>query len=142
MSAGAGGAHHGAPGNREVWLDPDTYYVCQRCTNCCRWPGDVRLEAGEAARIAGFLGLSEAEFIERHTRLRSDRRGLSLIEKPNHECVMLKKGACRIHEVKPVQCAGFPNQWNFSGWQKECEAMPIPMTEARALGLADPPDEG
>lgn len=126
---------HGSPVNREVLLDPDTFYVCQRCTACCRWPGDVRLEEEEIPRIAGFLGLDEEEFIGRYTRLRSNRRGLSLVERENHECIMLEDGGCRIHEVKPSQCAGFPNRWNFPGWRDSCEAVPIPIGEARARGL-------
>lgn len=135
------GASHGDPSNDTVWIDPDTYYVCQRCTACCRWPGDVRLEEDEIPRIAAYLDLTEDDFIERYTRLRTNRRGLSLIEKPNHECIMLRKGACRIHEVKPRQCAGFPNRWNFPGWEKECEAKPIPMADARELGLVEPEDQ-
>lgn len=128
-------SEHGSPGNRDTQLDPDTYYVCQRCTACCRWPGDVRLDEAEVARIAGFLGMSEARFIERFTRLRSDRQGLSLIERADHSCIMLRDGGCRIHEVKPGQCAGFPNRWNFPGWRRLCEAQPIPLAQARALGL-------
>ncbi|HSP41854.1 MAG TPA: YkgJ family cysteine cluster protein [Luteolibacter sp.] len=115
----------GSPGNREVDLDPAVFYVCQRCTNCCKWPGDVRIEDHEIARIAGFLGIGEDDFIARFTRLRSNRQGLSLIEKENHECVMLDGSSCRIHPVKPAQCAGFPNKWNFPGWRQVCEALPV-----------------
>ncbi|MBB5352020.1 hypothetical protein HNR46_002261 [Haloferula luteola] len=128
------GGSFGSPGNADVWLDPDVYYVCQRCTACCRWPGDVRLEEEEIPRIANYLKLSEEEFLDQYTRLRAHRNGLSLIEKPNHECIMLEDGGCRIHAVKPEQCAGFPNKWNFAGWQELCEAKPIPMSEARARG--------
>ncbi len=128
---------HGSPVNREVLLDPATWYQCQRCTNCCRWPGDVRLAEGETERIAGFLGMSEEAFIERYTRLRSDRKGLSLVERKDHSCIMLKDGGCRIHEVKPVQCAGFPNLWNFPGWQDECEAVPVPIEQAREMGMVE-----
>lgn len=127
---------HGSPSNRDVFLDPETYYVCQRCTACCRWPGDVRLEDEEIPRIASFLGMSEQRFIERYTRLRTNRQGLSLIERPDHSCIMLRDGGCRIHEVKPEQCAGFPNKWNFPGWREQCEARPIPMAEAVRVGLA------
>ena len=74
--------------------------------------------------IAGFLGMEEAEFIDRFTRLRTNRLGLSLIEKENHECVMLDGNDCRIHPVKPGQCAGFPNKWNFPGWRQVCRAVP------------------
>ncbi len=116
---------HGSPRNRETVLEPGVRYICQRCTNCCRWPGDVRLEDDEIPRIARFLGISESAFIERFTRLRTNRQGLSLIEKANHECIMLEGNACRIHSVKPAQCAGFPNTWNFPGWQNVCEAMPV-----------------
>lgn len=125
---------HGSPGNQHAWLDPDTYYVCQRCTACCRWPGDVRVEEEELPRMAEFLGVSVPDFIETFTRLRTNRTGLSLIEKANHECIMLEDGGCRIHEVKPGQCAGFPNKWNFPGWRTVCEAKPIPMAEARSKG--------
>lgn len=125
----------GSPSNQDVLLDPDVFYVCQRCTACCKWPGDVRLEDEEIPRIAEFLGLTESEFIEKFTRLRMNRQGLSIIEKPNHECSMLENGGCRIHPVKPAQCAGFPNTWNFPGWRQVCEAKPMPIAEARAKGI-------
>ena len=128
---------HGSPANRQVVLDPSVHYVCQRCTACCKWPGDVRLEEDELEPIAQHLGMALQEFIATYTRLRTNRQGLSLIEKENHECIMLEDGGCRIHEVKPSQCAGFPNRWNFAGWQKVCEAKPIPMAEAIAKGLID-----
>jgi uncharacterized protein len=116
---------HGSPSNKETRLEPGVHYVCQRCTNCCRWPGDVRLEGDEIPRIASFLNMDEQDFLERFTRLRTNRQGLSLIEKPNHECIMLDGNSCRIHPVKPEQCAGFPNTWNFPGWQQQCEANPV-----------------
>jgi len=116
---------HGSPANPGVPLEPSVWFECQRCTACCRWPGDVRLEDDEIPTIAGFLGLSESDFIDRFTRLRTNRQGLSLIEKPNHECIMLNGNDCRIHAVKPRQCKGFPNLWNFPGWRDVCKAIPI-----------------
>ena len=100
-------------------------FDCQRCLACCKWPGDVRLEEAEVSRIATFLGMPEDEFIQQFTRLRSNRSGLSLGEKKNHECIMLDGADCRIHEVKPAQCRGFPNEWNFPGWRKICQAVPV-----------------
>lgn len=76
-------------------------------------------------------------FIDDYTRLRMNRNGLSLIEKENHECIMLDGNACRINPVKPRQCRGFPNQWNFPGWQKVCQAKAIPMEKAREMGLVE-----
>lgn len=115
---------HGSPSNRQVVLDSSVHYVCQRCTACCKWPGDVRLEEDELQPIAEHLGIGLQEFIARYTRLRTNRQGLSLTEKDNHECSMLDGKSCRIHEVKPSQCAGFPNKWNFPGWREVCEAVP------------------
>jgi Fe-S-cluster containining protein len=107
------------------------YYQCQRCTNCCRWPGLVLIQESEIAGMADFLGVTEHDFIQRYTRLRPQRDGLALIDKGpaadgpyNHECIFLDGRDCRIQPVKPRQCAGFPNTWNFPGWREECEAVP------------------
>ncbi len=96
----------------------------------------MKVTAEEVVSIAAFLELELDDFIARFTRLRSDRNGLSIIERPNHECSMLENGGCKIHAVKPDQCRGFPNRWNFPGWQDVCEAKAIPIAEARARGLA------
>ena len=106
--------------------DEDVYYQCQRCGNCCRWPGDVCFDEDEIAPVARFVGLSEEGFIQQYMRLRTDRKGLSLIEKPNNECIFLEGNVCLIQPVKPRQCKGFPNEWNFPGWRNECEAIPVP----------------
>ena len=100
------------------------FHECQRCTACCRWPGEVRLDDGEIARMAAFMRLSEVEFIQRFTRLTKDRRGLSLQEKSNGECVFLDGHDCSVQSVKPQQCRDFPNLWNFPGFEKTCRAIP------------------
>jgi Fe-S-cluster containining protein len=102
------------------------HYQCQRCTACCRWPGLVKLGDAEITALAQFLGLSEHEFIQRYTRLRPQRDGLALIDKgDSHECIFLEGRDCAVQPVKPVQCAGFPNTWNFPGWRESCEAVPV-----------------
>lgn len=102
------------------------YYQCVRCGNCCRWPGDVNITEAEVPVIAHFLGLEENEFIEKYTRLNSKRSGLSIIDKPNGECVFLEGlNTCQIQSVKPEQCSGFPNVWNFPGWRDKCEAVEV-----------------
>lgn len=100
------------------------FFECQRCTACCRWPGQVKLTPAEINRIAAHLGLSEADFIARHTRLRDDRSGLSLLEKSNGECEFLAGNDCAIQPVKPQQCRDFPNLWNFPGFEHTCHAIP------------------
>ncbi len=114
---------------RGIALDrpmPGVSYLCQRCGNCCRWPGFVRLGLGEAERIADHLGLPIDEFVERFTHLHPDRSALMLHSRPNGECVFLDgRNVCQIQAVKPRQCAGFPNAWKFPGWRELCEAIEI-----------------
>ena len=99
-------------------------WLCQRCGNCCRWPGIVRVTESEIETIAAYLKIDTDEFIQKFTELTPDRRGLTLISKEDQSCIFLEgTNVCQIQEVKPIQCAGFPNTWNFPGWQKSCEAI-------------------
>lgn len=84
----------------------------------------MKLSDNEIARLAAFLDLSEFDFIQRYTRLRSDRRGLALQDKENGECIFLQGRDCVVQPVKPQQCRDFPNAWNFPGFQKICRAVP------------------
>ncbi len=109
--------------------EENIHYQCQRCGNCCRWPGEVPVGDKEIAAIAEFLNMPLYDFIAEHTDLRLNRTGLTLKEKPNGECIFLEgQNHCLINEVKPYQCSGFPNRWNFPGWQKVCEAIPVKLT--------------
>ncbi len=116
------------------------YYRCQRCTNCCQWPGEVILTDDDILRIARHLELSPFDFVQRYTALRRNRQGLTLIEQPGGACVFLKGRDCAIQPVKPRQCAGFPNDWNFPGWREQCEAVPIYPSDSNAHSVA-PYDE-
>jgi Fe-S-cluster containining protein len=82
----------------------------------------VRLTDADISAIAAFLQVSEWEFVQRYTRLRPMRDGLSLIEKESGECIFLDGIDCQIQPAKPKQCVGFPNAWNFPGWREVCEA--------------------
>ena len=104
---------------------PSINYACQRCTRCCRWPGEVKVTADEIDAIAQFLNVAPASFIDAHTRLRDNRQGLTLLEKPNGECAFLEGNDCRLQPVKPQQCRDFPNKWRFPGWRQVCEAIPV-----------------
>jgi hypothetical protein len=95
----------------------------------------VRVSAAEITRIAAFLGLSEETFIQRHTRLQHDRRGLALMEQPDGACVFLEEGLCTIQPVKPQQCRDFPNLWQYPGAEKFCRAVAREVTEAEYLRL-------
>lgn len=111
-------------------MEEGVFYQCQRCGNCCRWHGEVPVSDREIAKIADHLNLPLYDFVAEYTDLRQNRAGLTLIDKPNGECIFLDGIDCRIQAVKPEQCAGFPNQWNFPGWREKCEAVPVPHPDA------------
>ncbi len=79
--------------------------------------------------MSAFLKLSEESFVNRFTRLRTNRDGLALNEQADGACIFLEGRDCAIQPVKPMQCSGFPNTWNFPGWRDVCEAIPVPITE-------------
>ncbi|MBK9140139.1 MAG: YkgJ family cysteine cluster protein [Verrucomicrobia bacterium] len=106
------------------------FYDCQRCTACCRWPGQVKLTEAEITALAAHLEISEFDFIQRYTRLRPDRRGLALTEQPDGACVFLDGRDCRVQPVKPQQCRDFPNGWRFEGFEKFCRAVPREAAES------------
>jgi Fe-S-cluster containining protein len=106
-----------------------TYFECQRCTACCRWPGQVRQQASDIAALAAHLGLSEREFIHRHTRLNAHRTGLALRNKPNGECEFLAGRDCEVQAANPDQCGGFPNRWHFPGFREVCQAAAVEMSD-------------
>jgi Fe-S-cluster containining protein len=108
-------------------------YLCQRCGNCCRWPGDVIVSDAEVEAIAAHLDVPVQEFIQRFTRLSANRQHLSLIEKADGSCCFLEGvNVCRIQPVKPGQCKGFPNRWRFDGWREICEAIEVPPSTGAA----------
>jgi uncharacterized protein len=100
--------------------------TCLRCGNCCRHAGEVRLTDDEVEVIADFLGLSVCDFTDRHTKLRPDRMGLSLLERSDGACTFLGEplAACLIHEAKPRQCREFPKGWRYDNVATLCRAWP------------------
>jgi len=101
-----------------------TEFTCQRCGACCRVPGYVALEHGEAEAIATFLGMDVYAFTERYTTLTLNRSDLSLIEQENGSCVFLQDdNACRIQPVKPRQCRNFPTAWKSPRLRQICPAL-------------------
>lgn len=118
------------------------FYECDRCTACCRWPGQVKITDAEITSMAQHLGVPENVFIQDYTRLNTARTGLALADKENGECIFLDGHDCRVNPVKPQQCRNFPNLWNFPGFQEVCRAKAILLSEpdykaaiSRATGL-------
>ena len=114
------------PPERQSDPPSEPRYLCQRCGNCCRWPGFVRVDEDEINAIAAFLQLTPAEFIAQHTQLRPSRSGLMLQSNPDDSCIFLEgTNTCTIQPVKPQQCRDFPNKWRFDGWREKCEAIEV-----------------
>ena len=88
-------------------------FQCRCCGACCRIPnGIVRVNDAEIARIAAFLGQSEAEFRAHETELAPDRKSLMLKSRPRGACVYLsEENLCTIEPVKPDKCRSFPFDW-------------------------------
>ena len=102
-------------------------FACQCCGACCRIPGGiVRLSDAEIARIAAYLDMSEDDFIAQETEVSPDRKCLILKDSPDGTgaCGMLDaEGRCRIHLVKPDQCASFPYDWANDNSTTYCPAL-------------------
>jgi len=88
-------------------------FECGRCGACCRQPGFVRLEEGEAAALAACLGMDESAFAGEFTNLSPDRRSLMLKESPDGACILLgADNLCHANPAKPRQCRDFPHTWH------------------------------
>lgn len=91
---------------RWPWFHQGLHFGCQRCGTCCTGePGFVFLRAGEAERIADYLGLDRQAFRERFTR--RVLGGTSLGEEEDGRCVFFDTG-CRIYPARPRQCRTYP----------------------------------
>lgn len=89
-------------------------FRCSGCGECCRWGGAVLLTDEDIRNMAAFLGLNEEEFIERHTRLASNRKQLALLDQADGSCAWLKGDDCSVYEARPEQCKSFPYAWHVS----------------------------
>ncbi len=92
----------------EPWYKDGLRFQCTECGDCCTGdPGYVWVSDAELADIAAFRGETLAEV--RGLWTKSTRRGLSLREKENGDCVFLGKNkGCTIYPVRPRSAAPGP----------------------------------
>jgi len=95
------------------WYSDGLKFTCTQCGNCCTGaPGFVWVSAGEIAALARRLGIDQASFRARYTRVIAGS-GISLKEIPEVEtgnsCVFFKRGAgCTVYADRPRQCRTWP----------------------------------
>ncbi len=107
------------------WYAKGLRFQCQRCGRCCGGePGYVWVTRDEITQMSTHLGISVRDFRSRFLRRVGLR--LSLIEKPNGDCILLQNG-CSVYPVRPRQCRTFPfwedaldNPENFQTIIKAC----------------------
>jgi len=87
-------------------------FECTGCGECCRWSGSVLLTDRDIAAMAAHLGLTEQEFIDRHTRLAPNRIQLALLDHADGSCAFLEGDRCSIYNARPEQCRSFPFAWS------------------------------
>ncbi len=100
-------------------------FKCIRCGACCSIKdGIVRVSEAEIARIASFLGMDEAAFVERETELAPDRKSLVLKSRSDGACAWLAAdNLCRINPVKPRKCRTFPFEWRNKDSAETCPGL-------------------
>lgn len=135
----------------EPWFKDGLDFSCTQCGRCCSGPspGMVWVSPEEIEAIAASLKLSVDKFGRKYLRRVGKR--ISLIEKPNHDCVFWDKSkGCQIYELRPSQCRQFPF-WpelleSREAWNEEATRCPglnsgkhYSLTEIRAIeaGFSD-----
>ena len=113
----------------EPWYADGLKFSCTQCGRCCGGaPGDVWVSEEEIATLADRLGMDDESFRRKYTR-KVGRRGISLVEKPNYDCIFFdKKSGCTVYEERPLQCRTWPfwrsNLRSREDWDVESESCP------------------
>lgn len=92
----------------------DTFkFTCSQCGECCRNREDPIIITGvDIFHIAKALKITPAAVIENYTRgnigPNSRMPIVTLAERADGSCKLLRKGKCTVHSEKPVVCAIYP----------------------------------
>ena len=96
--------------SKEFWHS-GLRFSCQQCSDCCRHaPGFVFLSKLDLKKLILFLKLDFSLFYSKYLKQVDIGTGisLSLIEKPNHDCIFWEAGGCTIYPARPIQCNTYP----------------------------------
>jgi Fe-S-cluster containining protein len=112
----------------EPWYRDGLRFRCTRCGHCCTGePGYVWVSDDDLRAIADHLG--EPFEVLKAACTKTGRRGLSLREKLDGDCVFYdKERGCTVYPVRPPQCRTWPfwesNVATPEDWEKTCRVCP------------------
>ena len=116
------------PPTPESWYRDGLRFTCTQCGDCCTGePGYVWVTEEELAALADFRGEPLEQVRALYTR--RARRGLTLREKGNGDCVFYdRKKGCTVYPVRPTQCRTWPfwesNVATPEAWEHTCSVCP------------------
>ena len=80
---------------------------CEKCAMCCKMAGYVEMSNYDVARLAKHLGLTPAEFKEKHL-VQITRAGKMWLKDEHQTCQFLGANhACTVYEARPTPCRGY-----------------------------------
>lgn len=91
----------------EPWYAGGLRFFCTACGACCTGvPGYVWVQPDDVERMAASLGISVRRFKRLYTRMAKGK--VSLKERENGDCILLKDDRCIVYDAKPSRCSTFP----------------------------------
>jgi hypothetical protein len=97
----------------KLGLDDEFKFRCKECGKCCRQRHDIILTPYDLFRIAGFLGRTTIEIVERYCEVYEGSSSHFPIVRivpvsPDDSCPFLRNKKCVVHMRKPVVCRIYP----------------------------------
>ena len=86
-------------------IDPESFFTCQKCGECCRGYGGTFVTAKDIAAISRYLKIDARQFSARFCQLSGGKAVLA--QGDNGYCILWDK-QCTIHPVKPEMCQKRP----------------------------------
>ncbi len=76
--------------------------VCQRCGECCKMKGGVKLREKDIDDISDFLKINAVNFLREYT---SRVEGSNQLKSP---CPFQKDNSCKVYKSRPLACRTYP----------------------------------
>jgi hypothetical protein len=85
--------------------DAKALFECRQCGKCCNGYGGTYVGDGDIQRIAEYVNMDPAGFVDKYCKLSGNR--LLLAQRDDGYCVFWDQ-LCTIHPVKPLMCRKWP----------------------------------